>query len=82
MSAIQERGLQVGRHIAVGGFDDVPLAEHIHPGLTTIHQPIHEAGQRVTQIILRKISGQSVDDCTALITPELIIRASSGPRRS
>lgn len=82
MSAIQERGLQVGRDIAVGGFDDVPLAEHIHPGLTTIHQPIHEAGQRVTQIILRKISGQSVEDCTALITPELIIRASSGPRRS
>lgn len=82
MSAIQEHGLQVGRDIAVGGFDDVPLAEHIHPSLTTMHQPIHEAGQRVTQILLRKISGQTIDHSAALITPELMVRASSGPRRS
>ncbi|NIV28352.1 MAG: substrate-binding domain-containing protein, partial [Anaerolineae bacterium] len=40
ISAAQRRGLVVGRDIAITGFDDIPLAEHSHPSLTTVRQPV------------------------------------------
>lgn len=81
MSAVHERGLRVGGDVAVGGFDDVPLAEYIHPGLTTIRQPIYAIGQRLTDMLLRIIAGETLKERAALLEPELIVRASSGPPR-
>ncbi|MBK7199676.1 MAG: substrate-binding domain-containing protein [Anaerolineae bacterium] len=37
----------IGREIAVTGFDDIPMAEHSHPPLTTVHQPIYRIGKMV-----------------------------------
>lgn len=82
MKAVQERGLAVGKDVAVGGFDDIPLAEHVHPGLTTIRQPIFQIGQQAAQTLLSLIAGKSIADASVLIMPELVVRASSGePRR-
>lgn len=81
MRAIQERGLRVGKDIAVGGFDDIPLAEHIHPGLTTIHQPIYETGQRLVTLLVQMMNGDMSPPRAILLEPELIIRASSGSVR-
>ncbi|GAB4527727.1 MAG: substrate-binding domain-containing protein [Anaerolineae bacterium] len=78
MAMVQERGLQVGRDIAVGGFDDIPSAEHIHPGLTTVHQPIYEIGQRLAQRLLQMIKGEQPRESAELIAPELVVRGSSG----
>lgn len=78
MRAIQERGLRVGEEVAVGGFDDVPTAEHIHPGLTTIRQPIYEVGQQLVTLLIQRIRGEVKEDIQQLLQPELIIRASSG----
>ena len=83
MNAVRNRGLQVGVDIAVGGFDDIPAAEHVHPGLTTIRQPIYQTAQRLTQILLALIGGQTPDQNATLLDPKLIIRDSSGqPRRN
>jgi DNA-binding LacI/PurR family transcriptional regulator len=38
MHAIQERGLLVGQDMAVTGFDDSPLIQYLHPGLTSVRQ--------------------------------------------
>lgn len=81
MRAIQERGLRVGEDVAVGGFDDVPTAEHIHPGLTTIRQPIYEVGQQLVTLLIQKIHGTMTDNVQQLLQPQLIIRASSGPQK-
>ncbi|MBK9125761.1 MAG: LacI family DNA-binding transcriptional regulator [Chloroflexi bacterium] len=81
MGAVQERGLLVGQDIAVGGFDDVSSAEHIHPGLTTVHQPIFDIAQRCATILLQLIAGVAIASRATLIEPELVIRASSGPPR-
>lgn len=81
MGGIQERGLRVGEDIAVGGFDDVPSAEHLHPGLTTIHQPIYQIGQQLARNLLRLIARQALAERATLIKPQLIVRRSSGPLR-
>lgn len=79
MSAAQKMGLTIGRELSVGGFDDIPLAEHTHPSLTTVRQPIYEIGQRVTRILIQLIQGSAPDKTQVLLTPQLMIRDSSGP---
>jgi LacI family transcriptional regulator len=81
MSQIQGRGLRVGDEIAVGGFDDIPAAEHIHPGLTTLHQPIYQIGQQLAQTLLQMIAGNPPEQSETLMPPRLIVRGSSGPTR-
>lgn len=78
MSAIQNRGLQVGDDIAVGGFDNVPLAEHIPPGLTTVHHPIFEIGQQLIEILLQLVDGKALADRAILVEPQIVVRGSSG----
>ncbi|MCP4425165.1 MAG: LacI family transcriptional regulator [Chloroflexi bacterium] len=78
MNSIQQQRLQVGRDIAIGGFDDIPLAAYISPPLTTIHQPIYEIGQRTCAMLIDLINGRSPQNSHTLLTPTLIIRDSSG----
>lgn len=78
MSAAQEKGLAVGRDLSVGGFDDIPLCEHSHPPLTTVRQPVYDIGQRITHMLIQLIRGQTPVKRQVLLTPELIVRESSG----
>jgi LacI family transcriptional regulator len=81
MRAIEERGLKVGDDIAVGGFDDIPLAELVHPTLTTLRQPIYEIGRRLASTLVHMLAGEEIPDRAILLRPELIIRESSGVSR-
>jgi LacI family transcriptional regulator len=69
----------VGRDIAITGFDDIPLAEHSHPSLTTVRQPIYDIGRRICRMLIRLIQGEKVAERQILLQPELIVRESSGP---
>lgn len=78
MQAVQERGLQVGGDIAIGGFDDIPVARHTIPALTTIRQPICEIGEQLTRMLLRLINQEPLEQPGVVLEPTLMIRASSG----
>jgi LacI family repressor for deo operon, udp, cdd, tsx, nupC, and nupG len=45
MSELHRQGVEVPRDVSVVGFDDIDIAEHFIPGLTTIHQPRFEIGE-------------------------------------
>jgi LacI family transcriptional regulator len=77
ISAARKLGLTVGRDVAVTGFDDVPLAAHAHPPLTTVRQPIYEIGRRICRMLIRLLEGEPLEQRQVLLEPELIIRASS-----
>ena len=49
ISAAQKRGLVVGQDIAITGFDDIPPAEHSHPTLTTVRQPVYNIGRQIAR---------------------------------
>ncbi len=78
MSAAQERGLIVGKDVSITGFDDIPLAEHAHPPLTTICQPIYKIGSMVCEMLIKVIEGKQIAEQQVILQPSLVIRQSSG----
>jgi LacI family transcriptional regulator len=78
MSAAQERGLVVGKDIAITGFDDIPMSEYAHPSLTTLHQPLYQIGGMVCEMLIQLIRGEPLDEKYILLKPELMVRQSSG----
>ncbi len=76
MTAIRARGLAIPQDMAVVGFDDVPLARHAHPPLTTVRMPTVEMGRRAGELLCDQIMGRSVTP-RALLETELVVRASS-----
>jgi LacI family transcriptional regulator len=78
ISAARKRGMVIGRDIAITGFDDIPLAEHSHPPLTTVRQPIYDIGRQICDMLIRLIQGEKVAERHVLLRPELIVRESSG----
>ncbi|MBL8057774.1 MAG: LacI family DNA-binding transcriptional regulator, partial [Anaerolineales bacterium] len=52
LQAGQAQGLTIGRDLAVVGFDDVPLAGYLQPGLSSIRQPIREAGRKCVEVLI------------------------------
>ena len=81
ISAAQKRGLVVGRDVTITGFDDIPLAEHSHPPLTTVHQPVYEIGRQTCDMLVRLIRGEALTERHVLLQPKLIVRESSGAGR-
>jgi DNA-binding LacI/PurR family transcriptional regulator len=78
MNAIYEAGLRPGRDMAVVGFDDMPIVRYLRPPLTTLRQPIAEVGRRVVDMLIHLIRGEEVAERKVLLSPELIVRDSSG----
>nr|WP_321527061.1 LacI family DNA-binding transcriptional regulator [uncultured Cohaesibacter sp.] len=50
--ALKELGLKVGVDVAVVGYDDQEIAQHLHPTLTTVLLPHAEMGQLAAEMIL------------------------------
>ena len=79
LNAIKRAGLRIPEDIAVVGYDDIPLASHTSPALTTVRQPTREQGRMAAEFLLRRIEGdreqpraEKTFDC------ELIVRESTG----
>jgi len=79
ISAAQTLGLTVGRDVAVAGFDDIPLAEHAHPPLATVRQPIYEIGQRICEMLLQLLQERMLEERHVILAPQLVVRESCGP---
>ncbi len=78
MNRIQQHGLFPGVDVAIGGFDDIPLAAYVSPPLTTLHQPIYDIGRRTCAMLIDLVNGRQPADPHVLWTPSLVVRASSG----
>jgi LacI family transcriptional regulator len=77
MKMAHELGLNIPEDMSVAGFDDVPLATHLWPALTTIRQPIREMADRAAELLLNQIRGESRAELHS-ISSTLVIRDSTG----
>lgn len=58
IGALNERGVQVPQQVRVVGYDDIALAAHVHPPLTTVRQPTREAGRALVELLFEAMAGQ------------------------
>lgn len=77
MNAAAAAGLQVGRDLAVTGYDDSSLAQFLHPPLTSVRQPIAEVGRQLVEQLLAQIREEPTAARGQMLTPQLVVRASS-----
>jgi DNA-binding LacI/PurR family transcriptional regulator len=76
MRAIAASGLSVPHDVAVVGFDDIAMAAHVHPALTTVRQDVARGSKLLVDAVLRRLAGE--DTASAVMPGELIVRESSG----
>jgi DNA-binding LacI/PurR family transcriptional regulator len=75
LRALTEAGLDVPGDVAVIGYDDVTLAAHTSPPLTTIRQDLVTGTRLMVETLLRRIAGEPA--ASAIVAPELIVRTSA-----
>lgn len=75
LRALAERGLTVPGDVAVVGYDDIMLAAHTTPPLTTIRQDLQAGARLLVDIVFRQLDGEICEPVQ--LEPELIVRATS-----
>jgi DNA-binding LacI/PurR family transcriptional regulator len=73
-------GLEVPGDLSVTGFDDVPLAAHVAPPLTTVRQDAMAWGRAAATVLLAAGEGRAAPDME-LPPATPVFRASTGPPR-
>ncbi len=76
MHALQRRGFDVPKDIAVVGFDDIQIASFTNPPLTTAKQNTKLAGELLVDKLLALIRGEIAT--TQLMPTSLVVRKSCG----
>jgi DNA-binding LacI/PurR family transcriptional regulator len=72
---LTDRAIRVPADIAVTGFDDLPLAEHTVPRLTTVKQDIAAGARAMVAALFRRIDGDAAP--AVELAPSLIVRDSA-----
>jgi LacI family transcriptional regulator len=80
-----EMGLEIPRDLSVVGFADLDFAAAMDPPLTTMRQQPREIGRLAANLIMDRIDGimpNGDEPTTVKVAAELIVRASTAPRRA
>ncbi|MBD8012084.1 LacI family DNA-binding transcriptional regulator [Microbacterium sp. Re1] len=77
---LHDRGFDVPGEISVVGFDDVPLARHFLPPLTTVRQDFQALGGAVVEMLRAAIEQRELPPYTRIPT-ELVVRDSTAKPR-
>lgn len=74
---LRESGKRVPADVAVVGFDDIPLAAHTEPALTTVRQPLRAMGTAAARMLLSYCEGSAVTETRQVIPTTLVVRGST-----
>lgn len=72
-------GVTVPQKISLMGFDDVAISTVVAPPLTTVRVSTKDLAGLAVQSITHKLSGTQINESSHTITPQLVVRASTGP---
>jgi len=76
MSSLRERGYDIPKDIGVVGFDDITIAAHAYPPLTTVAQNMKLLGKSCFIKLLDSIEGRDTANSQMVINAKIIIRES------
>jgi LacI family transcriptional regulator len=78
IAELARAGVSVPGDVMVAGFDDIPLARHLSPGLTTMQVNIDRLGSTGMMLLLRLLRGDALGAASAtILTPNLIERGTT-----
>lgn len=72
---LNDRGIHIGRDIAVVGFDDLPFASKLEPPLASVRADAYKLGERAVEKAVNFLSG--IPDSEKYLPTEFIPRQSS-----
>ncbi len=72
LEAAERAGLAVPRDLSVIGYDDIEAADY--SGLTTIHQPLEETGERGVELLIGMIEGGQPKPLREVLDVHLVVR--------
>ena len=76
LHAAAQRGRRVPDDVAVVGFDDIDMAAHSSPTLTTVRQPSTPQARRMVEILVEKIAGRETP-ASVVLDVDLVRRDSA-----
>lgn len=76
--ALAKYGVEVPGDVAVTGFDDIPMARHIRPELTTVRQPIQQIGATAFELLHSMLGNGGPAGRDVVLPTRLIVRESCG----
>lgn len=81
LSALREHGIECPRDVSLIGFDDLDIAAHVRPPLTTMRQPREALGRIAAGALIDVIEGQQRSRLPMymVLSSELIVRESTAP---
>ncbi len=80
LHAIRSHHLRVPEDISVIGIDNIHMAAHANPPLTTLAPPKHRMGRMAMQLLRRMMAGEEPPESGyTLVECPLIVRESTGP---
>jgi LacI family transcriptional regulator len=80
LTACHEAGIAVPEELNIVGFDDILGSDFTSPPLTTIRTPLGGAGEDAFRQLIATLKGVE-EQGPSVLTTELVIRHSTGPRR-
>lgn len=75
--AAHEHGLEVGKEVAIAGFEGLRDSIHTEPPLTTLDIPISDIAARLVRMLLTLLNGEEIPEQERVVNAELIIRGST-----
>lgn len=82
MRALQEQGYLIPQDFSIVGFDNVDLAQHTTPSLTTMRVDKVGMGRLAAQLLINRIEYAAAANIQACLRPSLIERQSVTARKS
>jgi LacI family transcriptional regulator len=79
LRVVLSEGKKVPGDVSVVGFDDIPAASLVFPGLTTVRQNMRAMGVAASRAVLASLAGEPTERTVIGFPMQLIARQSSGP---
>jgi DNA-binding LacI/PurR family transcriptional regulator len=78
LSVAHARGVRVPQDLSITGYDDIELAEHLQPPLTTVSVDVPQWGRAAATRLLEVVA-RARPTTPSVAPPRLVVRGSTGP---
>ncbi len=82
LHALRDLGVEIGKDVAVSGFDGVAASAHTDPPLTTLDIPVYEIARMLVILLADRLHHHSAVERRITYTPRLLKRLSTGDSTS